>query len=850
MRIQRAFHRLACSSSPLAYSSPVFAFCFLLFASFALPLSAASVVTSPSGRTISVKLDAPQASALSTASAVSTPAAATASALSVIDRAGAAFGVTNAAAQLRVIRTDTDIRGATHVRCEQIYKGLRVLGGSLAVHFRKTGAAYEVDGQFVTLGEIDITPKVTAEAAVATARARHAGALVAAPELVIYARLSCAAAPRLAWTFSLRETPTRIWLATVDARTGAILDCYNNVKRAAPVVEGGLEQLPSGHEATLTGPLQYVDGGGTTNLIGWVSNDGDYFLYSTNLSWAIGYYPAATNAEYATDETGAVENTPWWLVRSTNSAAWTSTVWGGVTNNFPAYYKFFPSLPSQIEFGVAVDTDRTLTYFRDVHGWNGWDGNGALLQVSLYLNAVDNAYWSGEHMVIGFGRDAMDPGTLDTLGHETTHAVTQTKVPPSGLTYQGESGALNESFSDVFGACVEFYWQPDGRDAYPTSRLAQADWLFGEDDCSDQTTTKTAFRDMRNPMSTALNETDRQPSRRFGTYWHTDAADNGGVHGNSGVQNFFFYLLCEGGHGFNDGAIPYDVTGVGLEDGEQIAFAAQGHCAPDDTYSEMPARWLSGAADVADGDAAKFAAYSNAVVAAWAAVLTVPPTGTNDDLKANLPGDSFITSKNNSITLSTTNANGIIYWTLDGSLPSPTNANAVVFTNGAPISLSTVDQTIRAAVYDAASNRLTDVAVLAYVDKANGLFNCDNWYIPYSWIGNYNPGLKETPAAYRAWALEDSDGDGYTNYVECVCGSDPTNAASFLRAVIGFDADGNITVSSSCSNTAIKCHTTILGTMTLTSMSDSYEKLEPAKVAATTNRFFRVRLDYPEDSDF
>ena len=831
------FYRLACSSS-------LFAFCFLLFASFALPLSAASVVTSPSGRTISVKLDAPQASALAAASAVATPAAATASALSVVDRAGDAFGVTNAAAQLRVVRTDTDIRGATHVRCAQVYKGLRVLGGSLAVHFRKTGAAYEVDGQFVTLGEIDTTPRISAANAVVAARVRHAGALVAAPELVIYARLSCAAAPRLAWTFSLREAANHVWLTTVDARTGMILDCYDNVKRAAAEMVDGMEQIPSGEPVTLTGSIQNMDGGGTTNLVGWKSTDGDYFLNNTNELWQIGYSPSATNGM----PEGDLDNLDWCFVRS-GSASWTSTVfdagntWNGasVSNNL-SFYKFATETPSTVEFGIAVDLARVLAYYRAVHDWNGWDGEGAMLTARLYQPLADNAAWDGSAMTIGYGAaDMGDPGALDVIGHEITHAVTNARVGPGeGLTYQGESGALNESFSDVLGACIEFHWQPDGRDAYPSGRVAHADWLIGEDSTIHGPKSPAAMlRDMRNPMTTLLAQAVRQPSRRFGTYWHSTSDDHSGVHYNSSVQNFFFYLLCEGGQGFNDNAIPYDVTGVGIEVGEQIAFAAQGHCAPDDTYSEMPARWLSGAADVADGDTAKFTAYSNVVAAAWAAVLTVPPAGTNDDLQADPPGDSFLTEDSNSITLSTTN-NGAIYYTIDGSFPSPTNA--VVFTNGTPISLSTVDQSIRAAVYDAASNRLTDVIVLSYVSKQYSVFqNAKGETIPYAWIGQYHPEAANTPAAYRALAEVDSDGDGFVDSDEYFCSTDPTNATSVLRAVIGFDEAGQLAVTSSpapedMTNSPMQVF--VAGSMVLTTNEEAWVKVDD--VATSTNRFFRI----------
>ena len=149
---------------------------------------------------------------------------------------------------------------------------------------------------------------------------------------------------------------------------------------------------------------------------------------------------------------------------------------------------------------------------------------------------------------------------LDVAAHEFGHAITEYT---SGLNYSYESGALNESYSDILGAVVEFWAQPDGRSAYPLGRDGQADYLMGED-CwlSDE-----ALRDLRNPQRFG------QPSYYLGTNWYSGSGDNGGVHYNSGVQNFAFYLLSEGGTGSNDGH-PYNITGLGAPWRREIALYA------------------------------------------------------------------------------------------------------------------------------------------------------------------------------------------------------------------------------------------------------------------------------------
>jgi thermolysin len=134
---------------------------------------------------------------------------------------------------------------------------------------------------------------------------------------------------------------------------------------------------------------------------------------------------------------------------------------------------------------------------------------------------------------------------LDVVAHELTHGVTDFS---SQLIYRNESGALNESFSDVMAAAVEFFFQEPG------SGSQRADYLIGED-----VVTPGGIRSLSNPV--AYGDPDHY-SIRF-----TGSADNGGVHINSGISNHAFYLAIEGGQHRVSGLV---VQGVGAANRQQI----------------------------------------------------------------------------------------------------------------------------------------------------------------------------------------------------------------------------------------------------------------------------------------
>jgi len=249
-------------------------------------------------------------------------------------------------------------------------------------------------------------------------------------------------------------------------------------------------------------------------------------------------------------------------LRETTRGKGIVTLNAGSGEGFASYVDYvqdeLPFMKEENRVGVGVHwaTEKTYDFFYETFNRNSFDDEGgAIISYADWMigDAQFNASWSGGFAAYGAGdgENFGSFGTVDVVGHEITHGVTRHSA---GLVYRGESGALNESFSDILGTSVEFY--AEGRD--------KGDWLIGE----DIFTGSGAWRSMENPGDFS------DPDTYLGTYWFDVKEDggNGGVHTNSGVQNHWFYLLSEGGEGTNDDYLAYNVSGIGLEKATSIAY--------------------------------------------------------------------------------------------------------------------------------------------------------------------------------------------------------------------------------------------------------------------------------------
>lgn len=217
--------------------------------------------------------------------------------------------------------------------------------------------------------------------------------------------------------------------------------------------------------------------------------------------------------------------------------------------------------------------EKTYSFYRDVFKRESVDGAGLELVSSVHFDVrLDNAFWNGAQMCYGDGGGGMiEPGTLtgclDVIAHELTHGVTQYTA---NLVYRRQSGALNESFSDVFGSLVKQY--------YAKESAADADWLIGEGIMIPAMEGK-ALRSMKAP-GTAF-KFDDQPATMDDYADLPDDGDprndNGGVHINSGIPNHAFFLAATalGGNAWETvGPIWYDALTSRLHSNAQFSDAA------------------------------------------------------------------------------------------------------------------------------------------------------------------------------------------------------------------------------------------------------------------------------------
>jgi Zn-dependent metalloprotease len=247
---------------------------------------------------------------------------------------------------------------------------------------------------------------------------------------------------------------------------------------------------------------------------------------------------------------------------------------------------------------VATDAhwgaEKTYDYYWLNYGRNSIDGAGFKLESYVHYDVdYDNAFWDGSVMTYGDGSGSFfTPLTaLDVCGHEITHGLT---TFTSNLIYSGESGALNESFSDIFGNVIEWYGRPSDHS-----------WLIGED-CTTPGA-GGAIRDMQNPN--AFNCPD--------TYLGTDWDPFEEVHTNSGVQNKWFYILTDGETGTNDNGDAYSVTGQGFTKAGAIAFRNNTvYLTPSSDYADARFYSIQSAVDLYGGCTAEVQATTDA----WYAV--------------------------------------------------------------------------------------------------------------------------------------------------------------------------------------------------------------------------------------
>lgn len=434
---------------------------------------------------------------------------------------------------LKGTRSDQDESGMNHLRYQQYYQNIKVVSGEYILH-EQQGRIITANGLFHANLKINTTPSVSESASLQSAlkevnaksykweiREEEAhkklldknssASWYPKGELVILPSMKGVKTqtPTLCWKFDVyAHEPMSRYDMYVDAQNGNVLYKENRICNVS---------------VTGSGNTKYS---GTQTFITDSVSAGNYRLRDASRGNGVETYNMQNGTVYgsAVDFTDA-------------DNVWTSTV---------------------NQDNAALDAhwgaQKTYDYYLTVHGRNSYNNAGGVFRSYIhYSSSYNNAFWDGSVMTYGDGDGAsFSPLTeLDVCGHELSHGVTQYA---SGLIYSYESGALNESFSDIFGKSIDFWVNP-----------STANWkLAGK--CYTPSTPGDALRYMNNPNSGG------DPDTYLGTNWYTGSGDNGGVHTNSGVQNFWYYLLANGGSGTNDNGFAYNVAGIGLIKAAKIAY--------------------------------------------------------------------------------------------------------------------------------------------------------------------------------------------------------------------------------------------------------------------------------------
>ncbi len=410
---------------------------------------------------------------------------------------------------LKSFKSNADHLDFSHIEYQQYYDGVPVEGGVYKIHM-KNGKIWSLSGTYIDIfEEISVNPTISENAAFNKALEKVGGEVyiwdeggsLPEGELVVVGDPDGRQVPRLAYKFDIYATkPLHRADVYIDAHSNTFIAENHTIHNADAICSGtSLYNGNVGFTGDFTGSSYRLRQGSSGNGIQTFSlNNGTNYSSATDVT--------SNSSEFTNDPTAVQAH------------------WGA---------------------------ERTHEYFYQKHNRNSFDGNGAVINSYVhYSSNYVNAFWDGQRMTYGDG-DGVNYGplvSLDIVGHEITHGLTSYSA---NLIYQNESGALNESFSDIFGEAIERFG------------TGTNDWQMGTDMGIGGS---GAIRSMDNPN--AFND----PDTYGGSFWYTGTGDNGGVHINSGVQNKWFYILTEGESGTNDLGNSYNVSGIGMEKAAEIAF--------------------------------------------------------------------------------------------------------------------------------------------------------------------------------------------------------------------------------------------------------------------------------------
>lgn len=432
--------------------------------------------------------------------------------------------------ELEMINMESDELGMTHIQLQQKFKNIPVYGGEIWLHTKGEKIDVLNGRNFPTPNLSSISPSITAEQAIEFAmndvgkksivqRAGVTGKLLAmqknTSEIIIYHKDGNFDEEYLAYNLTIKPNVLERWTYFIDANTGEVLKRFNNT-------------------CSLDGPFTATakDLNNVSRSFGVQQVGSTYYMIDAQRPMY-----NKTSSKLPDDPIGAI-----WTIDAKNSISSNMSYAQSTSSNGSTW--------SATAVSAHYNAGLCYEYYRKTFGRNSLDNKGGSIISVINIadddgKGMDNAYWNGEFMGYGNGRDAFKPlaGALDVGGHEMTHGVVEATAK---LEYQNQSGALNESFADIFGAMID-------RD----------NWTMGETIIKGSAFPSGALRSLSNPNQGGKNDPGYQPKTmsQYANLPNTEDGDNGGVHVNSGIPNYAYYLFATN-------------TSVGKDKAEQVYYRA------------------------------------------------------------------------------------------------------------------------------------------------------------------------------------------------------------------------------------------------------------------------------------
>lgn len=533
-------------------------------------------------------------------------------------------GIDNPQEAFKIADIRTDEMGITHIRTVQQFRGVNIYGGEATVHLdatreRFTGALHRIDRNTKT------TPSVSAAAAVrkvigdVSTETVYRELSSREQEILDYSAPSSSLLLyntgednyRLAWAVTVRPNFIEEWKYFIDAASGEIIHKFNSTCSDGPET------------------AQAYDLNNVLQTISTYLESGTYYLINISEDMFNG----------ATGE-GVI------LTLDANNTSTADLDYGYVTSSNNTW-------PQKNAVSAHNHATKAYKYLLNTFGRSSINGQGG--DIISFVNvaeddgsSMENAFWNGKAVFYGNGGTSFYSlaGALDVAAHELGHGVVSNTA---NLEYYGQSGAINESYADIFGSNVD-------RD----------DWRIGEDITRTSYSPSGALRDMADPHNggTSMVQPYWQPENISEMY--TGSQDNGGVHINSSIGNHAYYLYA---------------TAVTREKAEQVFYKAL------TDYLTMTSKFIDFRIAVVQAATDLYGASSTEVIKAGEAftavgiqqeeqVDKVQDYGVNDgqeyllnyNINSSYPGTLYSTSDTDDASLTSTEMKGKVSVTDDGSL--------------------------------------------------------------------------------------------------------------------------------------------------------------------------------------